>query len=86
MIVDVISKVSLDGGSIPPTSTSPVCKKRSKKAVRFTCTKDEVSKPAYCYLGVHGFDSLQVWIKEIVAATITGKSVQMFPQLSRKAA
>jgi len=61
MIVDLISKVSLDEGSIPSSSTMlKVCK---SKAVRF------VEQTRLLSLGLTGFDSLQVWVKEIMVAT-----------------
>jgi hypothetical protein len=67
MIVDVIKKAGSDEASMPPPPPSLV---RKVGAVR---------RPLF--LGVTGFDGLQVRIIEIVAA-ITGKSIQMYePQV-----
>ncbi len=56
MIVDIISKASLDTGSTPASST-PMCRQR-------TLTRHVRAVP-----GLTGFDSLRVWVREIVTAS-----------------
>jgi len=72
MIVDLISKTSLDEGSNPSISTKHSVCKVSKKAVRFNGDAGNqswtIKQTCLLSLGMTGFDSLPVWIKEIVAA------------------
>ena len=56
MVVDLISKVSLDEGSTPSISTL-LCR-------QWPLTR----RVSAVFSGMTGFDSLQVWVKEIMAA------------------
>lgn len=65
MIVDIVRKVSLDAGSTPASSTS-LCR-------QWPLTR----RDSAVLSGLTGFDSLRVWIKEIMVA-VNGKSINMF--------